>query len=159
MSKTKVLVALTVLFCGVALGVSAQTTANLDLVGTVGIDASITVETLTAAGTMDLTATQTALHVANMTYHSNNAAGFTVSVDSANGFTLLGDAGGGANNFLAYSLRVGTGTPITADGTAITSTGPQLTDVTQALYVAYTGSTALYADTYRDSLTFTITAN
>lgn len=158
MTKTRFLVLLAVLFFGVTLGVSAQT-ATLDLVGVVSVDADIDVQALPAAGSLDLATTQTALHVANMTYRSNNAAGFEISVASENGFTLTGDAGLAANNALAYSLRVGSGPAITANGPAVTAAGPQLADVTDALYIAYTGSSSLYADTYRDTLTFTIAAN
>ncbi len=158
MTKTRFLVLLAVLSFGITLGVSAQT-ATLDLVGVVTVDADIAIQTLPAAGTLDLSTTQTALHVANMTYHSNNAAGFAITVASDNGFALTGDAGLATNNSLAYSLRVGSGPAITANGTVVSASGPQLADVTDALYVAYTGTSSLYADTYRDTLTFSIIAN
>jgi hypothetical protein len=160
MTKIRVLVLFSVLLFAVTLGVSAQTTADLDLQGVVAIDAYIDINALPVSTALALDANHSAgLKVADLTYRSNNAAGFGISVASTNGFVLLGSEGLANNNSLAYSMRIGTGTAFNVDGTVLTSSAPQVTNATSDLLVVYTGSSSLYADTYTDSLTFTITAN
>ncbi len=158
MTKIKVLVVFSVLAFGVAFGAAAQT-ATLDLVGTVGVEAVISVTPLASASSLNLATTQNDLQVATLTYRCNNADGFSISVASAHNFTLAGEDGRAEFNALPYTLTAGSATDISAPGDVIDVSAPQFTDVSTGVFISYTGSTSLVPDSYRDRLTFTITAN
>ncbi len=158
MTKTKVLVVFAVLAFGVAFGAAAQE-AYLDLVGTVSEEAVISVTPLAAANALNLATTAGNLQVATLTYRCNSADGFSIDVISQHNFILTGDDGLSQYNSLPYTLTAGNATNVSAPSEVIGTTAPQFTDVSTGVFISYTGSTSLVPDSYRDRLTFSITAN
>lgn len=146
---------------------SAQTTGSITLTGTVSQILQITVTPAPGYDTLDLTTSQTDLLVATVTEKSNNQAGYTVTVESQNAAALGSstaffkgsDAGNG--DTLNYGMSYnGAAVSLDASGAAVVSdvagTTAQ-TGVDKQLAITYTGA-FLNADTYSDTLTFTIAA-
>jgi hypothetical protein len=135
----------------------AATTGTLTLTGTISQNVSIVVNTLAAAGTLDLTATQTNLAVANVDEVSNSAGGYKITASSANAGTIKN--GANADN-VAYTLKYDGGSAISltvAPQDMKTGAGGIVTD-NSAVTISYTGAAGLSSGTYSDTVTFTIVA-
>ncbi len=116
------------------------------------------------AGTLDLSANQSNLTIANVTEDCNDSNGYTITIATANGTTsgvlVSQDVNGVNATDLSYS--------ITYDGSAVSLTGGSGTAAsrtsftlpqTVALAITYTiPGGGLPADTYTDTLTLTVTA-
>jgi len=143
-------------------GAFADTTATLNLKGTIGQVLSIAVTPLTVAGALDLTTTQTDLKVATSVEKSNSKTGYKVLLSSANNSKLKHIQG----DLFAYTVKYGAatvdlsasaGTPVTA---ATVSTPLGVASNTRDVTVSYTGIPAanMKEGDYLDTLTFTIAA-
>jgi hypothetical protein len=146
--------------------VSAQTTGSITLTGTVSPILEITVTPVAGYDSLDLTITQTNLLVATVNEKSNNAAGYSVSVASTNAAatssTIAYLEGVTEGETLDYTISYGGaavllntfGEAIVTDvvGAKTTAAG-----VDNSVQISYTGG-FLSADSYSDTLTFTITA-
>lgn len=142
----------------VSLPVSAATTGTLTLTGTVSGNVEIIVTPEAAASSLDLLNNATDLKVATVTEKSNT--GYEVTVSSSNSAELVGQ-NAAAPDSLAYSLKyAGVVVNFTAGSALITDTTSQTGagGVDKDLTISYTGNSNLQADTYEDTLTFTITA-
>ncbi|WP_455382918.1 hypothetical protein [Salinispira pacifica] len=159
---------LLLLTAGITAGAFAQTTGTLTLQGTVPGILSITVTPAGAASNLDLTTDVSNLTVATVTERSNQKAGYTVTVQSANAAASGGNTAyfestdAAVSDTLNYTLTYG-GTPVsfTSGLATVTDTTSKTlgTGTTKNLNISYTGSTNfLTASTYQDTLTFTITA-
>lgn len=156
----------TVLFFAAALGFSADT-ASITLTGIVSQILEITVTGESSYDNLDLTTTQNDLLVATVNEKSNNQAGYTVAVESQNAAAagvstaFFKGADVGNTDTLDYSMTYdgvavvldGAGTAIVSDVSGTTGTS----GVDKQLAISYTGA-FLNADTYSDTLTFTIAA-
>ncbi len=116
------------------------------------------------AGTLDLSASQSNLAIANVTEDCNDSNGYTITIATANGTTsgvLVSQDVNGANaTDLNYSISYdGSAVSLTGgSGTAASRTSFTLPQ-TVPLAVSYTiPAGGLPADTYADTLTLTITA-
>jgi hypothetical protein len=143
----------------------AATTATLTLTGVVAPVLSISAVGVAPFSALNFAATQTNLLVGNITEISNDYLGYKVTLQSTN-------AGAGTQAFfkgslapantatLNYTLQYnGAAVVFTAGVATVTNTvAPTAAAGTiQPLTVSYTG-TFLNADTYSDTLTFTIIA-
>ena len=144
-------------------GVEAATTGTITLSGLIAQSCNITVTPQTGYNALDLTASPANLNVAIVNEQCNDPKGYTVAVTTANGTTtgVLKGAIAGNPDTVSYTM--------TYNGGAVTLAGSSatVTDVTaktaaagvnKNLNIAYTGNANLGADTYSDTLTFTITA-
>jgi len=142
----------------------AATSGTLTLTGTVSglIDIVVTPEPV--ASTLDLSVTQSNLKVASVTERSNKAAGYTVTVSSANAVAAsaavatLASANSGT---LEYFMKYGGSTVTLAGGMATITDATGATSsngVSKDLTVSYTGDSGLAEGIYTDTLTFTIAA-
>lgn len=167
-NRKAIVVIAAVLLVGLAGTATAQTTGSITLTGVVSQLLEITVTPAPGYDSLDLTTSQTDLLVATVNEKSNNQAGYSVSVESANAagagsstaFFVGADAGN--TDTLDYNLSYG-GSPVAFDatGNAVVSNVASTTGVSgvdKAVEITYTGA-FLNADTYSDTLTFTITAN
>lgn len=158
MSKSRIGVVFAVLVIGVAMGLSAQTTASLTLQGTVAASTAITVTPAAAASSLTLNSPASDLTVATIAYYSNDPDGFNITVDSANDFALRNTAAT-VNNLVSYSMRLSGGTAFSEATPVVASSVPEPTEVSGPLLISYTGSGVLSAGTFADTLTFTIATN
>jgi spore coat protein U-like protein len=145
----------------VAIPSFAGTTGQLTISGSVPLNISIAVAPTSSATNLPLsTGTgSTPLTVANVTEISNSHSGYSVALSSANA-GVLKEASGSSS--LAYSLTYGNATISFTNGSAvITNTKGQTSSsgTVNALAISFQSGSSLPADTYSDTLTFTIAAN
>jgi len=159
--------ALLLLFMMVSGGLFAAD-ASLDLSGLITASTSVSFIPTAVASSLTLTADATGLEVGSLTENSNDPDGYTLTAKSTNGFAVFSETGvlkgntGGNPDSVTYTMAYGgTVTPFdTTSGLAllkdVTLASPG--NVVTAITITYTGSTILTADTYSDTITFTITA-
>lgn len=143
--------------------VFAATTGTLTIQGTVDPTFSITVTGATGYSSLSLTTVVTKKAIATIVEKSNNAAGYTVTLNSVNKGALKGAIVTNADA-LNYTLQYG-GVDVTLDAATGNATLSDVSTVTpgagtsKSLTISYDASTSmLTADTYSDTLTFTMTA-
>ena len=137
----------------------AATTGTLALSGSVAAITSITVTPDANASALPIGAATTDLKIATVNELSNNKTGYTVTLSSLNGSTLKEASG---TDSLAYTLKYGsnavtfTGSTatLTNSSTRSSSAAGTSNDLTISFPAAF-----LNADSYSDTLTFTIAAN
>ncbi|MBT5705418.1 MAG: hypothetical protein HOI66_03780 [Verrucomicrobia bacterium] len=152
-------------FAGIS-NVSGATSGNLVLDGEVDLILSIAVTPEPGASSMSPSTLVSSLAIANVYEICNDADGYTVSVSSSNG---VGDAansgvltGATAAEDLSYSLTYG-GTSVgfvngSAQVTDSSSKTPDFGEL-KSIDIAFDGTSSnLAADSYSDTLTFTIAA-
>lgn len=133
----------------VAFGAFAQTTATLNLTGTVGTIMSIDLVAEPVAGNLVLSVDQlTPLQVATITETSNVA--YDVSVNSTNGYTFAN-----GSDSMPYSLYYG-GSVVSGNG--VVNSGTFANGVVKTVSITYNAASGLDPGTYSDTLTFTISA-
>lgn len=133
----------------------AATTGSLVLTGIVSDNMEIIVTPEAIASNLDLLTTTTDLKVATVTEKSNT--GYTVTLTTTNSSALVGQ--NATPDSLSYSLKYGgTAVSFTAGSAVITDSTSQtgVSGIDKDLTISYTGNTGLQADTYEDTLTFTI---
>ena len=146
--------------------VSAATSGDLGLAGEVPLILAITVVPEPGATSMSPSGTESALAIANVWEYCNDADGYTVSVSSANG---VGDGassgvltGAVAGEDLSYNLTYGSAAVNFVNGSAqVTDASTKTSDSgdVKSIDIAFNGSSSnLAADSYVDTLTFTIAA-
>jgi hypothetical protein len=137
----------------------AATTGTLTLSGTIATLISIVVTPDANASALDLTANAANLQVAVVTENSNAVNGYKIKAKSANAGTIKHASL--ADN-VAYTLKYGAGSAVTltaADQDVKTqATGGTYSGVNSNVTISYTGSSALTAGAYSDTITFTIEA-
>jgi len=164
----KIAMAAAVIALAFAIPSFAATTGTLLLQGTVAGILSISVSSLPAASSLNLSADQAGLLVASVTERSNRKAGYTVSLSSANALAASSSSAffksaDVANlDTLTYTLSYG-GVPVsfTAGVAAVSDVSAKTTSAgtVNDVLLSYTGTAVfLNADTYSDTLTFEIVA-
>jgi hypothetical protein len=141
----------------------AGTTGSIPLQGNIGSACTISVRQ-SGGSSLTLTATTTNLTVASAVEQCNDSEGYVVTAKSTSAASkgistpeLVGSSGN--SDFVTYSL-IYNGTTATFDNTGVA----QVTNVssravqgtTKTVAITYTGVTTLGADTYSDTLIFTI---
>jgi hypothetical protein len=141
----------------------ALPTGSLALSGlvTTTVDVTVTAETGTLAATaLPILLGATHYKIATINEKSNSKTGYTLSVGSTNGFTLKSTG----TDAVAYTLTYGTTDFTSLSGAVILTTSlaakTALAGVSKELFITFPATTAtlLTADTYGDTLTFTIAA-
>ncbi len=121
---------------------------------------SITVAGVAPFNALDLTTTVANLPVANVTEDSNDLAGYTVTLSSANAGSLKNGAAGSMAYTARYNAVV---VALTVAPVAITTVASQaaVVNTVKSFTISYTGipSVSMLSGTYSDALTFTIAAN
>lgn len=145
------------LFVGAALPSFAATTGTLSLSGTVAPVTSIVVTPDANASNLPVGSTASALKIATVTELSNDKAGYSVTLSTANGGYLKEASG---TDSLAYSLSYNGSAVAFSSGSATISDVSARTGgagSAKELDISF-ASAFLNADSYTDTLTFTITA-
>jgi hypothetical protein len=157
-SRIKVLF-LALLFAAAVIPCFADGSAALVLSGTVDKTAIISLSVQSVTNLNLSSTTEQTISVANLKEVSNSSAGFTVTVTSTH-LGYLAGSGSNTDSVRYYLLSGSSPVDITTAGTELYSqTGKTTsTGVSQALSIKFTGNDALTADTYSDTLTFSITA-
>lgn len=138
----------------------AVLTGSVTIQGAVGAATAIVVTPQNNYNSLDLATTVSDLTVANVREINNTAAGYTVTLTSANS----GQLKNGSLGQIAYTAKYNTAA-VTLSSTpqVITTQGAQtgVVNVLKAFAISYTGTPAqdLMVGTYSDTLTFTIAAN
>ena len=135
-----------------------SSTGTLSLSGSVAAITTITVTPDANASALPVGVATTNLKIATVVELSNSKAGYTVTLSSANGGALMETSG---TDSQAYTLTYGSNPVTFTSGTAtLTSSSTRSATAagsTNILYISFPAS-FLNADTYTDSLTFTITS-
>ena len=168
MNRSKFLVLMVAFLIGGTAILAAQTTGSITLTGVVSQILEITVTPEAGYDSLDLTTSQTDLLVATVNERSNSQAGYRVEVESTNAAAAASStpffvgADPGNTDTLTYSVSYGgaAATFNTSGVAEVTNVGSTTgtAGVNKAVEITYTGS-FLNADTYSDTLTFTIIAN
>lgn len=163
--KSKIALSL-VLSIACVLYLAAATTGTLTLTGVVNGVLDITVTPATVASNLDLTTSQTDLTVATVVEKSNKAAGFTVTLQSANAVAASSatpslKGSGAVTDSVNYTVKYGGNAVTFANGSAQVTNYSGATGInglTKVLAISYTGNTGLQEGTYSDTLTLVIAA-
>lgn len=161
-SKKAITMALFVLLIAAAMPVFAATTGSLTIQGTVDDVFSITVTGVSGYSSLSLSTTVTNKAIATIVEKSNNEAGYTVTLASANAGVLKGSSPTNTDT-LTYTLQYGGADVAFTAGVATVSDIVGKTPgagSTKSLTISYTAGSEdmLTSDTYSDTLTFTIAA-
>lgn len=158
--KAAKLVLLGTLTIGITGTVHAALTGSITLQGSVGAATAIVVTPQNNYNALDLATTVSNLNVANVREINNTAAGYKVTLVSANAGKLKNGTLGQVSYTAKYN---GNAVTLSASPQQITNQGPQtgVVNVVKAFTINYTGTPAadLMVGTYSDTLTFTIAAN
>ena len=150
--------------------VIAATTGAVTPKGTVPAILEVTVTPTTGFDSLDLTAAVNNLEIAQVNERTNNKAGYTVTVDSTNGVADSLASGRfksgtdplGNTDTLDYTVTYGgSAAPLSNGSGTVTNTTSKTTGtgVTNSVQITYDGTGSfLIADSYEDTLTFTIAA-
>lgn len=138
----------------------AALVGNITLQGTVAASTSITVDAEPGYNSLNLHSDQSNLLVATVIESNNTAAGYTVTLSSAN----AGKLKNGSLDEISYTARYdGVAVTLSAAPVTITNQGAQtdVVNVAKEFDISYTGAPAdeLMAGTYSDTLVFTIASN
>lgn len=168
-SMLRKLTLLTILLVVVSAFAAAQTTpqsGTINLSGTVPLILHIDVVDNGSATGLDLSSDIAKFQIGSVTEYSNNIGGYTVSVSSANALDSNGNPqfiGGASGNTdtLAYQFywdSETTARDLSTNNLLIDATGKS-SGTTKAVAISYTApASPAYADSYSDTLTFTIAA-
>ena len=150
------------LLLGVSTPAFAASTGDLDLSGSVVAACDVTVTPVAGvADNLPLTSAQTGLNVGSVNETCNDADGYTVTAQSANS-SVLEPLGPTSTDSVPYTFTYGgvlvdltTGSAITVtDASAPTGSG----GVSSFVDISYAYPGFIEADTYTDTITFTIAA-
>jgi spore coat protein U-like protein len=156
--KSKLIV-LAALVIALAIPAFSDTSATLYLSGTVAKSASISVTTALGASSLNLLSTPaSAITVGTLNEICNSTSGYTVSVQSANAGSLKGAISGNTDTVPYSFYQNGTAVTLSATATNMITASSKTTGASQTLTINFTGNSALTADVYSDTLTFTIAA-
>lgn len=138
----------------------AASTGDLDLSGTVATVCDVVVTPVAGvADNLPLAGAQAGLVVGSVNETCNDPNGYSLSADSANNSALA--ALGTSSDSVPYAVSYG-GSGINLSGAPVTitnSSGPTgATGVDNAVAISYADPGFIEADTYVDTITFTITA-
>ena len=158
----KVLVPLFTLLIGLSLQsgtAHAQATGDLDLQGIVASSCSVTVSPVVGvADALDLSAAATNVNVASVNETCNDPDGYTVTAVSANASTLM--PVGASSDSVAFTINYGGAAADLSGTTPVTdvTTNTGSTGVDKTVDISYANPGFIAADTYQDTITFTIAA-
>ena len=140
------------------------TTPSLALSGRVTAVCSLSVQGTNAASALPILAGAKRLPIATATEFCNNQKGYSIWLYSLNGSKLLGNQGEVNPDSIPYTIGYGT----TAAKYTLTTTGQKIATIPNRtgadgapndVTISFDGSDYLYADTYSDTLFFSIVAN
>jgi hypothetical protein len=153
----------------------ADAASQIMLSGVVTQNCTMSVASDPNAASLDLGSGSKHVVVGTILQNCNKTSGYTLNVASANCSASPTGAkviGGTNHDYLKYSVESvnpttgGSSADVTnllnascSNQTARTVTNAKITSETSTIYVNYTGSNSLSADTYTDTLTFTISSN
>lgn len=139
----------------------AQATGNLDLSGTVAATCNVTVTPVGGvADSLPLGAAQTDLTVASVNETCNDPDGYTLTAQSSQSSVLT--PVGTSTDSVPYSFRFGGTVSDLSGGGAVTVTDVNAATgaagVDKSVQISYANPGFIAADTYTDTITFTIAA-
>ncbi len=151
------LVAMVVLTAAMVPMFALTGTGSLSLSGTVSETTSVTITADANASSLPLNVATTGLKIATVTELSNSKGGYTLTLSTSNGSSLKENLG---VDTIPYTLQYGNN-PVTFTGNSATLTTAASRSATSAgttntLYISF-GAAFVNANTYADTLTFTIT--
>jgi hypothetical protein len=160
--RAAVVMGLTLILVCMALPALAADVGTITVQGTVAVNERITVTPVTGYDSLDLTVNTgaTGTHVATVNERCNSRNGYTVTLASTHSGVLQGT--GGNTDTLSYTVTydttqfdLSTGTKTVTDANSRTIGA----GVNKELNIVYDGASVyLNADTYSDTLTFTLAA-
>ena len=134
--------------------------ANITAQATVTLSCSLTVTAAGSYNNLNLSSAQTNVTVGTAVENCNDRKGYVVTISSKNGTSTGILKGKSYTQTLAYGVDYGSTTTLTFAGSTATATSTNKTGfTTHTIGVSYAAGPHLTADTYTDTLTFTMTTN
>ena len=145
---------------------SAALTGNIGLSGNVPQNCTISV-TATGNSGIDLSASATDLQVATIAEDCNKKAGYVISVSTTNGVAASASTGlftgdtSGNTDTVAYSVKYNASALTFVNGadSSARSVTAKVSGQVSPVTISFTGAPTAAADTYADTLNFTMTVN
>ncbi|MGO8921233.1 MAG: hypothetical protein ACLQJR_35565 [Stellaceae bacterium] len=162
----RVMSSLGLIGAGVVMGAihaDAQTTGKITLSGTNTQSCTLAISPAGSYNSLNLGSTATNTSIGTSVESCNDLNGYTVTVASTNGGPDLTGHASGNTATLAYGVIYGSNTLTFSGGSATADSFTTYVPATNynntiSIGVAYAGTPNLPADTYTDTLTFTLTA-
>lgn len=147
---------------GVMLGAApaAPAQSSITLSGAVGESCTLTITASGSYDNLNLTGGQSNVAVGSAVENCNDGKGYKVTVGTRNGRSSAILKGTSYGQTLVYGVTYGSTATIAFAGSTATATaaqGPGFTTI--AIGVSYGSGASLAADTYSDTLTFTLRTN
>jgi hypothetical protein len=145
---------------------TAAQNGNVALSGNVPQNCSIAV-TATGNSGIDLSTTTADLQVATIAEDCNKRAGYVIAVTTTNGVAASASTGlfngdtGGNSDTVAYSVKYNSSSLTLTNGadSSARSVSSKVSGQVSPVTISFTGDATAAADTYADTLNFTMTVN
>lgn len=145
---------------GVVLGAGHVQGQSLTLTGTVAQSCNLTITPSGSYNSLNLTTAQSDLTIGTSGENCNDGKGYKVTIGTRNGTSTGLLKGTSYSQTFAYGVNYGSTTTLTFAGSTATATNTNAPGfTTYTVGVTYATPTRLTADTYTDTLTFTMTTN
>ena len=145
---------------GIVLGTTQAEAQSITLSGTVAQSCNLTITSSGSYNSLTLTSAQSNVTVGTAGENCNDGKGYKVTIGTKNGTTSGMLKGTSYNQTLAFGLNYGSSTTLTFAGSTATATNTNAAGfTTYTIGVTYAAGTQLTADTYTDTLTFTMATN
>lgn len=143
-----------------AAGQAGAQSVNVTAMATVTQSCHLTVTAAGSYNNLNLGSAQTDVTVGTSVEDCNDSKGYKVTVGTRNGTNSAVLKGKTYGQTLAYGVNYGGASTLTFSGSTATATNSSHTGFTTiTLGVSYASGAHLTADTYSDTLTFTMTTN
>jgi hypothetical protein len=145
---------------GIAVGAVQAEAQSITLSGTVTQSCNLTVTPGGSYNTLNLTTTQTDVMVGTIAESCNDGKGYKVTIGTRYGTDSGMLKGSTYHQSMTYGVNYGSVNTLTFAGSTATATDSHAAGYTTVtLGVSYAAGTQLTADTYTDTLTFTMATN
>ncbi|MGO8921228.1 MAG: hypothetical protein ACLQJR_35540 [Stellaceae bacterium] len=145
---------------GIVIGAGQAEAQSITLSGTIAQSCNLTINSSGSYNNLSLTTAQSNVVVGTSGENCNDGKGYKVTIGTRNGTTSGLLKGTSYSQTLAYGVNYGSTATLTFAGSTATATNTSATGfTTYTVGVTYNAGTQLTADTYTDTLTFTMTTN
>lgn len=145
---------------GLFVGAGQADAQSITLSGAVAQSCTLTIASAGAYNSLTLGTAQSNLTVGTSGESCNDGKGYKVTIVTKNGTSNGILKGASYSQTLAFGVNYGSSTTLTFAGSTATATNVTAPGFTTAtIGVTYAAGTQLTADTYTDTLTFTMTTN
>lgn len=145
---------------GIVIGAGQAEAQSITLTGLIAQSCNLTITQAGSYNSLTLTSAQSNVTVGTSAEACNDGKGYKVTIGTRNGTSSGLLKGTSYNQTMAYGVNYGSTTTLTFAGSTATATNTNASGfATYTVGVTYAAATSLTADTYTDTLTFTMLTN